>query len=245
MGLSGVVILLGAVGMWIWQGLRTQFTIYHWWAYAVMLVLGIHSMLEYPLWYAYFIGVAAILMGVLDSTTYRLDMRSMGRTSVFVIIVLGMVSLIQLLSSYQQLERILALRPQSAADQVYTQRLHEGLTGDAGNGLLRPYADLFLNNLLEISSEELDKKSALNERSVKFIPVSHVVYLRAWLLALENKQNEARLQLKQSIWSYPGNFPAQKEVLSKLAQKDPAHFSALLEFGIEKNEEYVNAISAK
>ena len=80
---------------------------------------------------------------------------------------------------------------------------------------------------------------------MKFVPISTVVYRRAWLLALADKQDEARVQIERAIWSYPADFPAQGRELSALAQKDPERFAALLEFAIKKNKEYLNAVSTK
>ena len=244
MGLAGVLILFGTLGMWLWQSVRAPFTIYHWWGYTVLLVLGIHSMLEYPLWYAYFMGIAAILLGALDSSTYRLELRGLGRLSVAAILLLGFMSLVQLQQGYQLLERTLVLRPKSE-DKNVVQRMRDQLIEVYGNPLLQPYAELFMNNWIEVSADELDNKLAINERAMKFVPVSIVVYRRAWLLAQADKQDEARLQIERAIWSYAADFPAQQKELSALAQKDPAHFSALLEFAIKKNEEYLSAVSTK
>jgi O-antigen ligase len=245
MGLAGVFILFATLGMWLWQGVRAPLTLYTWWGYAVLAVLGIHSMLEYPLWYAYFLGIAAILLGALERGTYRLELRGLGRLSVAAVLLLGLVSLLQLQLGYQRLERALAARPKSAADNNFSERVREGLIEVHGIPLLQPYAELFMNNWVEVSSEELDSKLALNERAAKFVPISTVVYRRAWLLALAGKQDEARLQLERAIWSYPADFRAQSKELSALVQKYPAHFTALLEFAIKKNQEYSNAVSTK
>jgi len=246
MGLSGLVAVLATLGIWlIKQNMRTQMTLYHWWAYAVLSVLFIHSMLEYPLWYAYFMGVTAVLLGALDNGGYSLELRKMGRMSVASILMLGFVSLIQLQQGYHRLERVLTMRPQSAVDNTVTQRMRDGLVQLHGIVLLQPYTELFLNNWMEINTEDLDNKIAFNEAAVKFIPVSNVVYRKAWLLALANKPEEARLQLERAIWAYPGDFAAQQKELSALAQKNPEQFAALLEFAIKKNEEYLNAVSAK
>ncbi len=245
MGLAGLLILLGTLGLWLWQIRRAQLTQHNWWGYAVLLVLGIHSMLEYPLWYAYFMGIAAILLGVLDFGTYRLDMRKLGQLSVAAILLLGLLSLFQLLQGYQRLETALASRAKPVAGKTAAQLMREGLIEVHGNSLLQPYAELFMNNWIEVSSDELDSKLAMNERAMKFVPVASLVYRRAALLAQAGQQEEARVQMERAIWAYPGDFPAQSKELSALAQKDTERFSALLEFAIKKNEEYLSAVSTK
>ena len=244
-GLAGVFILFGTLGMWLWSGRHTKVTLHHWWGYTVLAVLGLHSMLEYPLWYAYFMGIAAILLGVLDSSTYRLELRSLGRISVAAIILLGLLSIVQLQQGYQRLERALASRPMSAVDNSAGKRMREGVIEVHGYPLLQPYAELFMNNWIDVDAVELEQKLELNERAMKFIPIATVVYRRASLLAMANKQDEARLQIERAIWSYPGDFPVQSKELAALAYKDPEHFAALLEFAIKKNEEYLSAVSTK
>jgi hypothetical protein len=62
---------------------------------------------------------------------------------------------------------------------------------------------------------------------------------------LDGRLAEAKVQLEQSIWSYPGDFPAAHAELTQLAMKDPTHFSTLLEFATQKNEEYQRAVLGK
>jgi O-antigen ligase len=245
MGLAGLLILFCTLGMWFWQGMRAQFTMYHWWGYSVLAILGIHSMLEYPLWYAYFMGIFALLLGGLDRSTYRLELRALWRISVASILLLGLVTLVQLQQGYQLLERALASRPGSVEDKSAPQRMRAGLVEVHSMPMLQPYAELFMHNWIEVSNDELEQKLALNERAMKFSPIASVAYRRAWLLALAGRLEEARLQTERAIWSFPGDFPAQSKELSALAQKDPEHFSALLEFAIQKNEEYLSAVSTK
>lgn len=245
MGLAGVVLLLGTIGMWLWQIRKVSLTVHHWWAYVVLAVMGIHAVLEYPLWYAYFLGVAAVLLGVLDTRSYQLELRGLGRLSVAAILLMGLVTLTQLYQGYQRLEGVLALRPKSAVDQDVPQRMRDGLIATHAYPVLHPYAELFMNSWIEVNEDELEAKLALAERSAKFVPISTTVYRLAWLLALAGKQEKARLQLERAIWAYPGDFSEQKGILLELVQKYPAQFAALLEFAIQKNEEYLSAISTR
>ncbi len=110
MGLAGLLILFGTLTLWIRQLRGAPRTIYHWWGCGLLTVLAIHSLLEYPLWYAYFLGVAALTLGILDSTTYRLELRNVGRLSVASILLLGMLSLTQVWLGYRNLEDLTSMR---------------------------------------------------------------------------------------------------------------------------------------
>lgn len=244
-GLAGLAILFATLGLWFWRTGREHRTIYQWWGYTVLAVLGIHSLLEYPLWYGYFIGIAAVALGMMENKTYRLELRNLGRLSVAMMLLLGALSLAQLFQGYKKLEATLALRPLSGSDATYTPRLRDSLVGVYDYALLRPYAELFMSGMIEVSADHLAEKFALNERAMRFVPIAPVVYRHAWLLALSDKPDEAKIQLQRAIWSYPLEFRGAQAELHRLALKDPAHFSALLEFATLKYEEYQRAVSGK
>ncbi len=242
MGLAGLLVLLGTLILWFWQLRSAQRTTCHWWGCGLLIVLAIHSLLEYPLWYAYFIGVAALTLGMLDSTTYRLKLTGVGRLSVAAILLLGVLSLSQTFRGYRNLESVVAMRPASAADESYSLRLRDGLGGLQSQILLQPYANVLMSSMIVTSADRLADKLVLNESVMRFLPLSQVVYREALLLALAGEQAEAQVQVERAIWSYPGDFPVVREELSSLALKDPGHFAALLEFALRKKEERQRAI---
>jgi hypothetical protein len=242
MGIAGVAVLLASLALWLRQSVQSERSVYHWWAYMVLAILGIHSLLEYPLWYAYFLGVAAFAIGLLDYTIFRLELRGAGRLAVASMLVLGAVSLMQLLSGYRTLEGVMAMRQESSADGGYYQRMNSGLAAVNQQPMLHPYAEYFMSGMIEPSSDQLEDKLALNENVMRFVPVSPVVYRQAWLLALSGRAEEARLQLGRAIWSYPADFDSAQRELGDLARKDPAHFASLLEFAVQKNKEHQIAV---
>ncbi|MBX3659987.1 MAG: O-antigen ligase C-terminal domain-containing protein [Ramlibacter sp.] len=73
-----VVILLG--GAWLIRRIRTATTPTSWFCLAVALPLGVHSMLEFPYAYGYFLVPVMLLMGVLQASAvpakgFKLDFR--------------------------------------------------------------------------------------------------------------------------------------------------------------------------
>jgi O-antigen ligase len=241
-GIAGVLVLFAALAVWF-KGLRAC-SAAHWWGYAMLGVLAIHSMLEYPLWYLYFLAVAALLLGMLDETHYRLQLRGVGRLSVAAILLLGLLSLIQLKSGYQLLKDTLAIRPVSGNVAAAFERTRDGLIQVHSGALLSPYADLFMAAYFEVSDEKLAAKLAVNSSVSRFIPIAPVVYRQACLLAQSGQNEAARRVYEQAMWAYPANQDARAQLV-KLAQKDPAHFAALLEFALKTEQEYASAIHNK
>ncbi|MDP2693579.1 MAG: Wzy polymerase domain-containing protein [Gallionella sp.] len=241
-GIAGLLVLSGALGTWFYGLRRAAPDAAHWWGYAALGVLAIHSLLEYPLWYTYFVAVAAILLGALDETRYRLELRKMGRLSVAAILLLGLMTLVQLRSGYHQLEQTLAIRPASAADHSVFERTRDGLVAVHGGSLLSPYAELFMSSLIEVKEEHIKEKLELNTRVMRFAPIGAAAYRQALLLAQAGRQEQANTMLEQAIWSYPEGFSGVRRQMAELAEKDSAHFSALLEFALQKEQEYRSAV---
>jgi O-antigen ligase len=236
-GLSGLLIFLATLAPVLWRMRTAARTPYLWWGCSLLVVLGVHSLLEYPLWYAYFLGIAAITLGMLDSGTYRLELRNPGRISVAVVLLLGVLSLHQIWSGYRKLENLLALQPASANDADFVNRIRNGFMQAQRQALLRPYAELFMSSLIDVSEDHIADKLDLNERAMHFVPANEVVYREALLLAQAGKQAEAQRQMELAAWSFPGDLPATLENLRGLARKDPAHFDALLKFTVQKSKE--------
>lgn len=258
-GVAGLLILFASLAVWCYGLFRRQASsdqassmedgkhhaagdAAHWWGYAALGVLAIHSLLEYPLWYLYFMAVAAILLGALDETRYRLELRNVGRLSMATILVLCLALLIQVLGGYRELESALALRNTSSGDQAATQRFRDSLVAAHGETLLLPYTELFMSSLIEVNDEHLKEKLAVNTRVMHFVPISTVVYRQAMLLAQAGQLEQAKIIMVQAIWSYPDSFVHAHKQMTGLAEKDPAHFSALLEFALQKAQEYHHAV---
>lgn len=240
-GLAGLLALFASLGAWLYGLRRATLDAAHWWGYAALGVLAIHSLLEYPLWYTFFIAVAAILLGALDETRYRLKLRNIGRISMAGILLLGLLTLVQLHSGYQLLKRTLVIRPASSIDFNAIERIRAGIIEVRGIYLLTPYADMFLAGSLGFNDSIIDTKIALTSAALHFIPTSQLVYQQAFLLAQSGRLEPAKLLIEQALWSYPSDAEAFK-LLTGLAERYPARFSALLEFALKKEQEHTLAV---
>ena len=241
-GIAGLLGLLLPLGVWLYGMRRATLDAAHWWGYAALGVLAIHSLLEYPLWYTYFVAIAAILLGALDETRYRMELRNVGRASVVAILLLGLISLTQLLNGYRDLERVQAIRSASSVDAEASGLLRDKLVKIYGSSLLSPYAELYMSSLIEVNGDHLKEKLAVNTRVMHFVPIGSVAYRQALLLAQADQLEQAKTMIVQAIWSFPDGFSHVHQQLIGLAEKDPAHFSALLEFALQKAQEYHSGV---
>ncbi|MFZ5523521.1 MAG: Wzy polymerase domain-containing protein [Pseudomonadota bacterium] len=241
-GIAGLLVLFVSLGVWLLGLRRATLDEAHWWGYAALGVLAIHSLLEYPLWYTYFVAIAAILLGALDETSYRLELRNVGRMSVAAMLLLGLISLVQLKSGYRDLEQVQAIKSESSIDSNTARLLRDRLMSVHDASLLTPYAELLLSSMIEVNEDHFKEKLAVNTRVMHFVPIGPVVYRQALLLAQAGELEQAKNILVQAIWSYPNDYGKPRQQLLELAEKDPAHFSALLEFALKQEQEYRSAV---
>jgi hypothetical protein len=68
-GLPLTAILLVVTGVWMWRRLVRCQDVWAWYCVAAVLPVAVHSMLEFPFAYAYFLAPVMFLLGVLESTT--------------------------------------------------------------------------------------------------------------------------------------------------------------------------------
>lgn len=67
MGVAGLLAVAVPLVLWVRAVRRNR------WGFLLLAVLAIHSMLEYPLWYAYFIGIAGFVFGMMDGRTVTVN----------------------------------------------------------------------------------------------------------------------------------------------------------------------------
>ena len=242
-GVAGLLVLFAALGVWFNGVRQAAMSASHWWGYAALGVLGIHSLLEYPFWYVYFLAVAAILLGALDESRYRFEWGSAGRMTVAAMLFFGLLALLQLRIGYQQLKDMQLSNPASGNISTF-ERVRDQLFSLRNGSPLSPYADLFASSGIEVNENHLQEKLALNSRVMRFVPIAQVVYRQAFLLAQNGQPKQAQQVFEQALWSYPENAWEQQQLV-KLAEKDPAHFAALLEFALQIEQEYLRAIHSK
>lgn len=239
-GISGLLALFVSLGVWFYGLRRVPPSAAHWWGYSALGVLAIHSLLEYPLWYTYFLAVAAVLLGAFDETRYRLVIPKLWRLAQLAILLLGLVSLIQLRNDYRQLKGTSVIDSASDATEA-NRRIRENLLAVQGGSLLSPYAEMLILSLAEVNADHLKQKIALGENVMHFDPIAQAVYRQTFFLAQDGQLEQAKRLLEQAVWSYPDNRDAH-QLLQNLAEKDPAHFSALLEFALQKEQEHNRAV---
>lgn len=228
-GIVGSLIIIGAVLLWLADLRRIHFGLDEWWLLALLAIIGVHSLLEYPLWYSYFLGVAALLLGFGAERVFVLRFAGAARVAVALGVIAGWLNLAAVLKPYREFER-LVFSPESrvvrSPDEAAFAKAFVGLYREP---LLVPYLELAIAYGATVSGELLTDKLELTTRAMHFAPASVVVYRQALLLALAGKREEALARLEQALRVYPEEAGDIVSQLEELARRRHDEFTPLLE----------------
>jgi len=236
-GVVGLVIVFGAAVVWL-AGLRkVRLDGNWWWMLALLSVIGIHSMLEYPLWYSIFLGPAALLLGL--GTQHVLNVRFQGalRLTAGACILAGSLYLFGALAPYRDFERVVFSSESSSLARADGQAFMAVISDVHREPLLTPYVEVAIAHGVDVSRDSLPEKVDLTRRAMHFAPVAVVVYRHALLLALAGDKAAALQQLQRAIRVYPAELGEVKLQLEALARSHPAEFTPLLELAAAKSAE--------
>lgn len=236
LGLGAVLAL--ALGAWLWVRAwrRLPATPETWWLLALTGVLAIHAMLEYPLWYVYFLGLGAVVLGLTETATIEFAPSVALRSLVLGCLALSWVVLAQLFRDYVYLENFLAFRYRyiDATAQV-SERAKEMLLDIRRTSLLAPYVELGLARAIDVTPAQLEAKLQVNAHAMRQFPVDDVVYRQAMLLAMTGGVEAAMQQWRMAVVTYPELQPVALAVLRARAGEYGAGLRTLLA-SLEKPE---------
>lgn len=196
-----------------------------WFLLVAGAVLLLHSLLEYPLWYAYFLGIAALLLGVAPLRTRALGFSRSWQWLAVAMAGIGAVNLTALWLDYRRFETLF-LPGATAIDRrqvpAIMMRVHQNL-------LLRPYAEVAMALPMALDENSLDRQLFINGRAMRFVPEESLVYRQVLLLALADRLSDAQLLLARARHAYPQPPAAFERDFQRLLQAQPERFRPLLE----------------
>lgn len=218
----GSALALLLVGIAAWLDIRRQtWSAAHWWGLAVLTVVGIHSQLEYPLWYAFFLGPVAIILGALAPRPLSVGLEKLGLWGLGLIFALSTWVLGNLYRDYSLLEDTMNWRDLATVGQSPWPEIHRKLEMLYGDSLFPQYVELYYALAAPIGRDNLDEKLQITAEVMRFSPVDRLVFKYPALLALAGRRNEAATMLATALTSYPQLAGAALGKWRLLAQTNP------------------------
>ena len=221
----GAPVTLAAIGLLAWWArgfIRQPWRLEHAWCAGVLGLGAMHSMTEYPLWYAYFLGPTALLLGATDRAP---AISLVGRRVAVYLLLIGLggaVILGKLRLDYSAIEAI-GYRPLAAdpdrerAWQISLERLLK-LREES---LLSPWATVGFATLVEPSRLQAEYRARLCKRGMRFSTARSLVTNCAMQLALAGAETEARDLVGAVLRAYPQGRAATLDQLRAGAARFP------------------------
>jgi len=204
-------------------------------------VIAVQSLLEHPLWFAYFLGIAAVAMGLTSEQNLALRVERVGAPIAAVVVGVGAIYGISMLPNYMSFEQLFArggARPGSAEFTSTLSRAHR-------DPLLRPYAELAISSAFELDGTRTREKLEISSRVMRFAPIASVAYRHSILLALAGDREAAARQLEHAARVYPYELDAAIKTLKERAHRHPAELTPLLELATAKSAEWRESLRKK
>jgi O-antigen ligase len=231
-GALGAVLALAGLIIWCWQAGRRYFAAPEpamWWIIAAVGIELIHSMFEFPLWYAHFLGVTALLMGLGTAPGTRAGTASRLRRTLATGLCAGLVlALAILLRDYLRLDatRITgtSITLASAADTARDAAVMRTLT----RGPLAPTAELWIFLGAPLDRGDLGGRLKMSERLARYFPSNTVIVRRAVFLAFDGQAAQARSLLAHAMRSFPHRCKATVSILEQALASDRLAIEPLL-----------------
>jgi O-antigen ligase len=221
-GLPAVAIAIVAALRWwlpVLVAVRRRATLALWWLVAAAAILSLHSLVEYPFWFAHFLAAGAVVLGAASPRNHALAMpRLAPALGLGVVVVLAGV-LAWTLRDYQRFAqahwtatgRTIA-PPAEVAAAIATLR-------NVSHGPLAPRAEPWLFRSLPMNRDDLDAKVAMGRRVLVANPDARFIARQSVLLALAGEDAEARALVEQAARTL---VDAQARMAAIFDAADPA-----------------------
>jgi hypothetical protein len=205
-GAAGALFVALALGAWGWRALRAAPDFARWWIVAAVGIVVAHSMVEYPLWQAHFLGPFALLIGLGETRSLVPRQNRIVVVSIAAAVLLGGVVLGSLMRDFAELHRWVYSVPEQSLNEPAVVARQAQAVRRLQPTLLGPYVDLPLSSTIRVDASELEAKLTFNGRVMQFAPIAPVVLRQAALLALAGRIAEAKPLLDGVAVLYPAEL---------------------------------------
>lgn len=191
------------------------------WGGSVFIILGIHSMLEYPLWYADCLGLFCLVAGAMDTRARQVAYPAR-RPLLPMALTAGVVALIPLFLDYRALDHATNQRPAQYSLTDWRQRMDTVATV-ATSSAMGAYAYIALAVLMEPEQKLAAQQSYVCERGMRLWADPVIVTRCAILRDLNGDTRGAQelLALAQRAYRDPVRQSAILATLDLAAKKNP------------------------
>lgn len=202
-GLLGLSILVVSMVYWCGGFKKTTLSPERWFVAILLMIMLAHSMLEYPLWYAYFLAPTAFVLGAADEKTYVIKWQG---TPLLVALVLAisLVSLFQLLRDEIRIEYWFNQPSLDKLESNQFQLMDNHLRSVRRYSPLAAYGDATVLYALPVNRDDLELKAKALRKVLQGLLSPGHAYHYSTILAMQGRMDEATTHLKKVYTRHPG-----------------------------------------
>ncbi len=230
-GLVGAALVGAALIVWLNATLREFFRVRDaslWWILACTGVELLHALLEYPLWYAHFLALTALFMGLSATGGIRIPDPVL-RAGFGLSALAGAILLALTLGAYQRFDLaspVAAGRSLAGDSEIARDRAS---LAELGSSLLAPRAETWLFQSFPLDTTDLPEKLAVGRRVMRVWPSREVAGRQSVFLALAGREDEARALLAASLKTFPSGRKTFTEMIESAPRRAREVLSPVLE----------------
>lgn len=232
-GAAGAALVFAALGVWWWSLVRKYFAgpqLELWWVASTVGIAMLHSLVEFPLWSAHFLGVTALVVGVGSTviSSRRPPMAFITSACVAVACAMLTIGLAISLRDYIRFESSYVTGTKLTLSSELDSKRDAQIMRNLTNGLLAQPAERQIFIGLPLRQDEVPMALPMSARVMRYWPSHTVVVRRAIYLAYAGYGGEAKDLLIKAVQSFPLRCKAGIALLEKAATQNPEAISPLV-----------------
>lgn len=195
-----------------------------------LAIIGIHSMLEYPLWYIHFLIITCLFIGLMIRPTWSYAGVSIPARAALTVMALTIAAgCITIFIDYRKLDRLQWVS--DFAQGLGTERVPElQVTLEEAATQVKFFSqprDYYLAIGRPVDKENLDSKIATVDRAMGRMPNINLVHLRILLAILDDDPSTARQHMRLAFKFHAQHTDAVVNSIRARIAERPDEFSAL------------------
>ena len=191
------------------------------WVLTIALIQIAQAMVEFPHWYAHFLGLFAVVLGMGANGGLTLRINALRKMVVVVAFVTGGIAVGSAFNDYRDLEAwYLDVEAGERSGKTVSVEQLDRLRALHGVSIYAPLMELLASELLVANDEDIDSKLELIERAMRVYPTPGTAKRRVILLAISGRSAEAWRVLQSMMVVYR---PRMSGILADLEAYDSIH----------------------
>lgn len=229
-GIIGTLIVVLPVTVWLWRTRLAAASPVQWLALIQILIIGFHSLIEYPLWYIYFLIPFAFWLGASTTSVWSVALRH-PRLYATAFLIVALAPLADIAVSYSRFRNIVWSVPHARIADVanFKPPKPNALADLTGDWFFQRTVLFWLPDLKDIDPKHAAENIALNQRAMNVAPSSAILYRQVLLLVLSGHSEEAVLLLHRARLIFPERYREMRLALIPATQKWPQQFGPVLD----------------